>query len=174
MKVKYIGKIESNLSVLTGHTYECLGKELSMYRIIDESDEDYLYPCEEFEIVKDESKIEIRYGKSLAGEDNCFSIQFYLKDYIPERYFKIEQDGFAAELYFYIDLFKERMMFSGDKKDVVLNLDDYFYKCSSNMGNFTMVFDSAYDMVDFAVEESETRERISKLIKQLVEKKIIS
>ena len=51
-------------------------------------------------------------------------------------------------------------------------LDMYFYRCSSKMGNYTMVYDSAYDMVDFAVENVENRERISRLIKQLVERRI--
>lgn len=53
MKVRYIGNKGSNLSVIKGHIYQCLGQEHERYRIIDESDEDYLYPIEEFEIVED-------------------------------------------------------------------------------------------------------------------------
>ena len=111
--------------------------------------------------------------KSVAGIDNCFSVTFCLRDYIPEKYFKIEDNGYAAELYFYIDLFKEREMFSGKRKDLSVSLDDYFYRCSSNMGDFTMVFDSTYDMVNFSVEDADNRELIARLIKQLVEKRII-
>lgn len=53
MKVKYIGEYEAPLSVLKGKIYECLGQEFDRYRIIDESDEDYLYPVEDFEIVEE-------------------------------------------------------------------------------------------------------------------------
>ena len=55
MKVKDIGHDGSRLSVLKNQTYEYIGKEHSMFRVIDETDEDYLYPCEDFEFVPDES-----------------------------------------------------------------------------------------------------------------------
>lgn len=51
MKVKYIGKDSSPLELITGKIYECLGQEYDRYRVIDETDEDYLYPVEEFVIV---------------------------------------------------------------------------------------------------------------------------
>lgn len=50
MKVKYIGKTCTDLT--NGNIYECLGKEMDCYRVVDESEEDYLYPIVEFEIVK--------------------------------------------------------------------------------------------------------------------------
>lgn len=50
MKIKYIGEESSPLALITGKTYECLGKEYDMYRVIDETGEDYLYPEEEFEV----------------------------------------------------------------------------------------------------------------------------
>lgn len=52
MKVKYIGDNESPLSLIKGKIYECLGREKDRYRVIDETDEDYLYPVEEFEIIQ--------------------------------------------------------------------------------------------------------------------------
>lgn len=51
MKVKYIGETYGDL--INGNIYECLGEELVFYRVIDESDEDYLYPIVEFEIVSE-------------------------------------------------------------------------------------------------------------------------
>ena len=53
MKVKYIGADSSPLELIHGNIYECLGKEHSRFRVIDETGEDYLYPIEEFEIVPD-------------------------------------------------------------------------------------------------------------------------
>lgn len=51
MKVKYIGATYADLT--KGNIYECLGQEYDCYRIIDESEEDYLYPVVEFEIVEE-------------------------------------------------------------------------------------------------------------------------
>ncbi len=51
MKVRYIGERNSPLSLINGHIYECIGKEQDWYRVIDETNEDYLYPLEDFEIV---------------------------------------------------------------------------------------------------------------------------
>ncbi len=52
MKVKYIGETYGDLT--NGNIYECLGVEVDCYRVIDESDEDYLYPIVEFEIIEDD------------------------------------------------------------------------------------------------------------------------
>ncbi len=53
MKVKYIGENGSRFSVLKGKIYECIGKERDRYRVIDETDEDYLYPASEFEVIEE-------------------------------------------------------------------------------------------------------------------------
>lgn len=59
LKVKYIGKREVDvpnsykifMDVLPGKVYEVLSVENGWYRLIDESEEDYLYPPENFEEV---------------------------------------------------------------------------------------------------------------------------
>ena len=53
MKVEYIGTISDPMELITGKIYDCLGQEKDRYRVIDETDEDYLYPVEEFEIVEE-------------------------------------------------------------------------------------------------------------------------
>lgn len=50
MKVKYIGK--SNVSLTNGKVYDVLSVEKGWYRIIDDTDEDYLFSPEQFEIVE--------------------------------------------------------------------------------------------------------------------------
>ena len=42
MKVEYVGESMDPLSVIKEHIYECLGIEKGWYRIIDETEEDYL------------------------------------------------------------------------------------------------------------------------------------
>ena len=53
MKVKYIGSISDPMELISGKIYECIGIEKDWYRVIDETDEDYLYPPNEFEIVEE-------------------------------------------------------------------------------------------------------------------------
>lgn len=52
MKVKYIGET-SPLALTNGCIYDVLSVENTWYRIIDNTDEDYLYPPDEFEIVEE-------------------------------------------------------------------------------------------------------------------------
>ena len=43
MKVRYVGESFGVDALTNGKTYECLGVELDLLRIIDDSEEDYLY-----------------------------------------------------------------------------------------------------------------------------------
>ncbi|MDO4517867.1 MAG: hypothetical protein Q4B78_01525 [Bacillota bacterium] len=49
MKVKYLGKTEF-LILTNNKVYDVISTEKNWYRIVDDSDEDYLYPPELFEI----------------------------------------------------------------------------------------------------------------------------
>ena len=53
MKVKYTGKISDPMELINGKIYDCIGIEKDWYRVIDETGEDYLYPPNEFEIIKE-------------------------------------------------------------------------------------------------------------------------
>lgn len=50
-KVRFIGESEPGYFI-HGRIYEVLGKEEDLYRIIDETGEDYLYPLDEFEFIE--------------------------------------------------------------------------------------------------------------------------
>ena len=51
MKVKYIGENDP-LCLLTDKEYEVMSIEKGWYRIIDETNEDYLFPPELFKIIE--------------------------------------------------------------------------------------------------------------------------
>lgn len=51
MKVKYIGE-DDPLGLLNDKVYDVLSIEKDWYRIIDETNEDYLFPPELFEIIE--------------------------------------------------------------------------------------------------------------------------
>lgn len=51
MKVRYIGK--SDVSLTNGKLYNVISIENNWYRLIDDTEEDYLFNPEEFEIVEE-------------------------------------------------------------------------------------------------------------------------
>lgn len=51
MKVKYLGET-SFLELTHDKIYKVLSIEKDWYRIVDDTDEDYLYPPEKFEVVE--------------------------------------------------------------------------------------------------------------------------
>lgn len=51
MKVKYIG--ESDASLTNGKEYEVLAVEKGLYRIIDNTEEDFLFWPDEFEVIEE-------------------------------------------------------------------------------------------------------------------------
>jgi hypothetical protein len=55
LKVRFIGK-GSAMTVTHGEVYEVLAIEDDSYRIIDDTDEDYLYPMSAFQIIPDGTK----------------------------------------------------------------------------------------------------------------------
>ncbi|MGI6157669.1 MAG: hypothetical protein ACOYH4_04270 [Saccharofermentanales bacterium] len=52
MKVKYIGE-NSGISLIKNNVYESLGYEEGFIRVIDETEEDYLFEPENFVIIKE-------------------------------------------------------------------------------------------------------------------------
>lgn len=55
MKVRYIGE-NWGISLTKDKIYECLAFEHDFIRIVDDTDEDYLYDPDLFEILDDENK----------------------------------------------------------------------------------------------------------------------
>lgn len=52
MRVKYLGESDP-IVLLNGKVYDVLSVERGWYRIVDETEEDYLYPPGAFEIIKE-------------------------------------------------------------------------------------------------------------------------
>lgn len=55
MKIRYIN--ESDISLTNGKVYEVISVEDGWYRIIDDTEEDYLFSPSEFEIVSDDKTL---------------------------------------------------------------------------------------------------------------------
>lgn len=115
--------------------------------------------------------IEIKRMKSEAGYYNCFELSFRLKEYIPPFFFEQHEDGYAAELYFYIALFHKFGILDRDEKHIHQDIWSVRYDCSYNGIWFNMVFDEDYDFVTFAVAPRNIKHipMIAERIKFLVE-----
>ena len=50
MKIKYIGK--SSVSLTKGKIYEVMSIEGGCYRIVDDTDDDYLFMPDDFEVIE--------------------------------------------------------------------------------------------------------------------------
>jgi len=55
MRVRFLGKTE-RLVLTHGKVYEVLSVEKGWYRIVDDSNDDYLYPPGWFEIIEEKGK----------------------------------------------------------------------------------------------------------------------
>ena len=62
MKVKYTGKISDPIYFIKDHLYKKLGEEHGMWRVIDETGEDYLYSPSVFEEISEEEEKKIVEG----------------------------------------------------------------------------------------------------------------
>lgn len=60
MKVRYLGESDP-LGLINGKEYEVVSIEYGYYRIVDETDEDFLYDTDSFEIIE-EGEVEIIEG----------------------------------------------------------------------------------------------------------------
>ena len=69
MKAKWLGNTEP-LCLTHGKVYEILSKEYGLYRVVDDSDEDYLYDAELFEITEGSEEDLRKAGKIIGDEDN--------------------------------------------------------------------------------------------------------
>lgn len=69
MKAKWIGKT-TPLMLTHGKVYEVLSKEYCFYRVVDDTDDDYLYPYDLFEIVEGSEEDLRKAGKIIEDEDD--------------------------------------------------------------------------------------------------------
>ena len=105
MKVRYIGK--SGVSLTNGRIYDGKEVESGWYRIVDDTEEDYLFPPEKFEIVTADSifnenmtRFEARStlfaavdGKTRAEIEELFAEYAKVLPAITERETKLAEDG---------------------------------------------------------------------------------
>ena len=85
MKVRYKG--ETDVSLTANKIYEVLSIEDGLYRIVDDTEEDYLYPPEQFEIKIPKNEYNVNEISKYARE--CYKIEQYDEVFTEYRVKKI-------------------------------------------------------------------------------------
>lgn len=103
----------------------------------------------------------------LDEKNECvFEIVYYLKEYIPQKYFDTSEQ--YIELYFLKDLFTQdpKIKFLG-KQHIIWTIHfDYEYDGKK----FVMVLDEDYDIVSFFTEKKDDRKVIAEYLVSIIEK----
>ena len=87
MKVRYIGK--TNVSLTNNKIYEVQAIESGMYRMVDDTDEDYLFEPSKFEIVEEQKALYIspimkKVGKYIKEAGHDKNMVFFSLNEPPE------------------------------------------------------------------------------------------
>ena len=69
MLVRFKGNYGDPLSLIRGRTYKCIAVYPSWYRVIDETEEDYLYPKSDFDVIDDSDAVYVRADKNRRKSD---------------------------------------------------------------------------------------------------------
>lgn len=116
--------------------------------------------------------IKIEYMNSMNNLPTCFVLFFWLKDYIPDNYFK--ECEHTAELDFYIEILKKYNLFEEKTSNIKEIIWSRHYECRYNDIPFTMVFDEDWGDISFAVENPKYRKEIAEYLCSIIEKEKIS
>lgn len=93
MKVKYLGESDP-LSFINGKVYEVLSIEYGYYRIVDETDEDYLYEADFFEVVEESYDVEVIDDENDKTSDAEIALMLLSNDTLK---FVQQETGFSKE-----------------------------------------------------------------------------
>lgn len=93
MKVKYLGESDP-LSFINGKVYEVLSIEYGYYRIVDETDEDFLYDVDFFEVVEESNDVEIIDDENGKTSDAEIALMLLSNDTLK---FVQQETGFSKE-----------------------------------------------------------------------------
>jgi hypothetical protein len=93
MKVKCTANELRDADLVYGKVYDVISIEWDWYRIIDESEEDYMYPPEAFEIVEALPKPPVLTEEEIAqGHGNKYMVTDPYGDYLRSRGLSREDD----------------------------------------------------------------------------------
>ncbi len=110
--------------------------------------------------------IKIRYFDSEDCKTNCFELEYYQRQYIPERYFKIGR-GQSAQVLFLEDILKNSGLLHSKVSYAPFNV--FNYNCSVEGIEFIMYYNSTWDTVHFYVEQEMYTQAVAQKLCHLIE-----
>ena len=110
--------------------------------------------------------IKIRYFDSEESKEDCFELEYFQRQYIPERYFRIGKCQ-SAQVLFLEDILKN----SGRSHSKVsyAPFDIFNYNCSVEGVEFIMFYNSTWDTVYFRVMQKEYTQAVALKLCRLIE-----
>lgn len=110
--------------------------------------------------------IKIRYFDSEEGKDDCFELEYFQRQYIPERYFRICK-GQSAQVLFLEDILKNSGLLHS--KVSYAPFDIFNYNCSVEGVDFIMFYNNTWDTVYFRVMQKEYTQAVALKLCRLIE-----
>lgn len=110
--------------------------------------------------------IKTNYFKSEDGKAVCFEFEFFLGEYIPEKYFCIG-NGQSTQALFFEDILKSSGLLRS--KESKAPFTDFYWNCSVEGVGFTMHHDAVWDMVDFCVCDEKYTGIVARKLSRLIE-----
>lgn len=110
--------------------------------------------------------IKIRYFDSEESKEDCFELEYFQRQYIPERYFRIGK-GQSAQVLFLEDILKNSGLLHS--KVSYAPFDIFNYNCSVEGVEFIMFYNSTWDTVYFRVMQKEYTQAVALKLCRLIE-----
>lgn len=110
--------------------------------------------------------IKIRYFDSEESKEDCFELEYFQRQYIPERYFRIGK-GQSAQVLFLEDILKNSGLLHS--KVSYAPFDIFNYNCSVEGVEFIMFYNSTWDTVYFRVIQKEYTQAVAAKLCRLIE-----
>ena len=110
--------------------------------------------------------IKIRYFDSEESKEDCFELEYFQRQYIPERYFRIGK-GQSAQVLFLEDILKNSGLLHS--KVSYAPFDIFNYNCSVEGVEFIMFYNSTWDTVYFRVMQKEYTQAVAVKLCRLIE-----
>ena len=110
--------------------------------------------------------IKIRYFDSEECKEDCFELEYFQRQYIPERYFRIGK-GQSAQVLFLEDILKNSGLLHS--KVSYAPFDIFNYNCSIEGVDFIMFYNNTWDTLYFRVIQKEYTQAVAQKLCRLIE-----
>ncbi|MBQ4626446.1 MAG: hypothetical protein IJB45_04255 [Clostridia bacterium] len=110
--------------------------------------------------------VKANFFNSEDGRAVCFELEFFMGEYIPEKYFRI-CGGLGTQALFLEELLKNSGLLRS--KESKAPFRDFYWNCSVEGIGFVMHHDAVWDTVDFIVSDEKYTGIVAMKLSRLIE-----